>query len=466
MSTNNSTLLQDPGQDLITHMRNEPHDVNSTEWKQWELERLRLKCDKDRRTIRGLRISNDRNLEELKTKLQDAINSQERLKEMEIAEYKLKHDHSLKEKDLKCERLIQSLEVSRKVAAFYQLEQTESKANEGMKVRIVELEDQVKWIDKEIQELRMQIRIQEKENQDLKGKVESQINEINELKAMNESLKNEKSESLFKYQKPSEQTNSTAKPTCRPRINSKKKQNLAQRSLNTMFYEQKLSTFTSAQTPANASTHTSPLTKSTIVASLKDTTPTIAATAQQTMYGHETSINAIPQKRSLSTTLSDKTNHIAESVKSKKGKGLDVIKHEQVVAHGVPKAEDIPLLKATPTTMIMKDACSSKTIRKASLNVTNQTLNRNYPKPQEKASTATHNPRHRGNRSNMEGDTCISCNSFYGNEVLAANIHGNQLQVTGQDRIQLNSRHRYHRTERARTPPGFWDLDFDTPEKP
>jgi hypothetical protein len=50
--------------------------------------------------------------------------------------------------------------------------------------------------------------------------------------------------------------------------------------------------------------------------------------------------------------------------------------------------------------------------------------------------------------------------------VISANIDGVQQQVTGKDRIQLNSRHRQHRNERAKTPPGFWDLDFNTPERP
>lgn len=38
------------------------------------------------------------------------------------------------------------------------------------------------------------------------------------------------------------------------------------------------------------------------------------------------------------------------------------------------------------------------------------------------------------------------------------------MQLTPQDRIQNNSRHRQHRNQRAKTQPGFWDVDFKSPE--
>ncbi|CEP16179.1 hypothetical protein [Parasitella parasitica] len=456
MSASSSTVPKDPGKALAIHIQNEPDDVKSSEWKQWELERLRLKCDKDRRTIRGLRISNDRSIEELKTKLQDAISSQERLKEMEIAEYRMKCENSLNEKKQECERLTQSLNACQKTIAFYQLAQTGDKVNEGMKVRIVELEDHIKFKDKEIQELIMQNQAQEKENQELKDRIDSQISEINKLIAMNDASKSKISALPVKCQETIEQIGFAAQSTTR------KPRSTPERELNTMSHEQKpsLPVSTSTLIPTNKSPSKNPSTSE----------PTTAATVQQTAH------DAIPLKRALSTSLSDKTNRLSEALKSKKGRKIEVvIKHEQVVIDNTPEVENTPLYKAKPitTTFTTQKASPSTKSGNALPNSTNETSNRAYhSKPQEKPSAASampltvHNHRHRGDRAHMEGSTCISCNNFYDDEVLAANIHGNQLQMTGQDRIQLNSRHRFHRTARSRTPPGFWDLDFDTPDQP
>ncbi|KAI7904664.1 uncharacterized protein BX663DRAFT_503122 [Cokeromyces recurvatus] len=70
------------------------------------------------------------------------------------------------------------------------------------------------------------------------------------------------------------------------------------------------------------------------------------------------------------------------------------------------------------------------------------------------------NSRHHHDRSNMKGSTCISCANFYGNETLSVQLNNEEIHLTGQDRVQLHSR---HRRQRATTPPGFWSVGFASP---
>ncbi|KAI9473775.1 MAG: hypothetical protein EXX96DRAFT_317367 [Benjaminiella poitrasii] len=71
--------------------------------------------------------------------------------------------------------------------------------------------------------------------------------------------------------------------------------------------------------------------------------------------------------------------------------------------------------------------------------------------------TSTMNSRHRHDRAHLKGDTCVSCAKFYGNEALPAQLNDRNVYLTGQDRIQLHSR---HRGQRATTPPGFWTIVY------
>ncbi|CEI86361.1 hypothetical protein RMCBS344292_00803 [Rhizopus microsporus] len=76
--------------------------------------------------------------------------------------------------------------------------------------------------------------------------------------------------------------------------------------------------------------------------------------------------------------------------------------------------------------------------------------------PISTSSEPTEFTRARHERIHMHGETC-----FYDTTPLP-DVHDQTVQYTASERIQLHSRHRHR--QRATTPPGFWDMEFGSPE--
>ncbi|KAL9556852.1 hypothetical protein MBANPS3_001674 [Mucor bainieri] len=338
-------------------------------------------------------------------------------------------------------------------------------------------------------------------------KVESKnidlTHEVKMLTAKNDSQTKEIQELQAKCRRLHEQVGSTAKPTLKSKTVYQRKPNLTQRSLNTMFHDQESSS--AASSPASTQSAPSPIasttstrhTTSTATASttasaitgapdnnpisipLKrplstslsyKTTATASTTASAITDAPDNNPISIPLKRHLSTSLSDKTNSVAPVlIRDNKEKGRAVeVKHEQLDVDISTAIENMPdqAIRRVKRVAILREKPKSNT---AITNASTSTVRR-VPQPTSApttpASFATCNASHRRDRSNMIGGTCTACVNFYGTETIAANIDGQQLELTGRDRIQQNSRHRQHHNQRAKTPPGFWDLDFQTPEGP
>ncbi|EIE82737.1 hypothetical protein RO3G_07442 [Rhizopus delemar RA 99-880] len=99
----------------------------------------------------------------------------------------------------------------------------------------------------------------------------------------------------------------------------------------------------------------------------------------------------------------------------------------------------------------------------SSLAVTKDTTNDNSNDNQSVAVLPIEPTRARHDRIHMHGETCISCEKFYDTRPLP-DVNGRDVQYTPADRIQLHSRHRQLPRQRAATPPGFWDLEFGSPD--
>lgn len=186
-----------------------------------------------------------------------------------------------------------------------------------------------------------------------------------------------------------------------------------------MIYDQELASSASTPISANTSTHTIPFASRSNSHVSEDTAPTTVENAEQPIYKPNHSASTIPQKRSLSTTLSDKTNNVTEAIKSKKGNDPAVIvKHEQVDTNLFNEIENIPLLAQTSSRKTASNSINQTSSRKIASISTNQISNKNQQIPSRKnqsARTSTSssplrcNSRHRGDRSHMDGETCISC---------------------------------------------------------
>ncbi|ORE05050.1 hypothetical protein BCV72DRAFT_5902 [Rhizopus microsporus var. microsporus] len=81
--------------------------------------------------------------------------------------------------------------------------------------------------------------------------------------------------------------------------------------------------------------------------------------------------------------------------------------------------------------------------------------------PISTSSEPTESTRARHERIHMHGETCVACEKFYDTTPLP-DVHDQTVQYTASERIQLHSRHRHR--QRATTPPGFWDMEFGSPE--
>ncbi|CEG81073.1 hypothetical protein RMATCC62417_15315 [Rhizopus microsporus] len=81
--------------------------------------------------------------------------------------------------------------------------------------------------------------------------------------------------------------------------------------------------------------------------------------------------------------------------------------------------------------------------------------------PISTSSEPTESTRARHERIHMHGETCVACEKFYDTTPLP-DVHDQTIQYTASERIQLHSRHRHR--QRATTPPGFWDMEFGSPE--
>ncbi|KAG2194446.1 hypothetical protein INT46_011342 [Mucor plumbeus] len=482
----------------------EPENKASIEWKDWRI---------------GF---NSQQLDILNSQLKQALRSNEKLKEQEIAEIKLKYDNQFEEHKHKIEQLTQSLNHYKDLIAYYKTAQPDDEQTIALKVRIAELENHVKLQVEKTKDLENQLERQKSiseenktyenvlpQNQsnlqreiddilrdqrtkqeildkdisslkddklDLLQTIANQANKINELESMIELFKTEKSELEIRYRRLYDQIGYTAKSSYKLQKTYRSKPNLKQSTINLILKDKELSSSTSSPISTNTSTHTiSSASRSNSHVS-EDTAPTIVENAEQPIYKFNHSASAIPQKRSLSTTLLDKTNDVAKAIKNEKGKGpAAIVKCEQVDTNLPNEIENIPILAHTSSRKTALNSINQTSSRKITSISTNQMSNRNQQIPSRKKQSAGTsissspvrcNNRHRGDRSHMDGETCVSCINFYGSEVISANIDGVQQQVTGKDRIQLNSRHRQHRNERAKTPPGFWDLDFNTPERP
>ncbi|KAI9280030.1 hypothetical protein BY458DRAFT_501130 [Sporodiniella umbellata] len=66
-------------------------------------------------------------------------------------------------------------------------------------------------------------------------------------------------------------------------------------------------------------------------------------------------------------------------------------------------------------------------------------------------------------KRHVHGETCMGCEKFYETEPLA-DVNNRNIEYSTSDRIQLHSRHRNQPRQRATTPPGFWDMEFGSPE--
>ncbi|CAO3661754.1 unnamed protein product [Rhizopus stolonifer] len=71
--------------------------------------------------------------------------------------------------------------------------------------------------------------------------------------------------------------------------------------------------------------------------------------------------------------------------------------------------------------------------------------------------------RSNNDRQHMHGETCMGCEKFYETDPLI-NVNDRNIQYTSEDRIQLISRHRHKPRQRATTPPGFWEMEFGSPD--
>lgn len=192
-----------------------------------------------------------------------------------------------------------------------------------------------------------------------------------------------------------------------------------QRSIGLMFYDQELSSSASTKISADISTHTTPSASRSNSHVSEDTAPTIVENAEQPIHKLNHSASAIPQKRSLSTTLSDKTNNGTETIKSKKGKGPAVIvKCEQVDTDLPNGIENIPFLAQASSRKAALNSINQTSSRKTASISTNQRSNRNQQIPSRKnqfagtsisSSPLRCNSRHRGDRSHMDGEACVSC---------------------------------------------------------
>lgn len=87
----------------------------------------------------------------MNSQLKQALRSNERLKELEIAEIKLKYDNQFKEHEHKIEQLTQSLNHYKDLTAYYKTAQPEDEQTIALKVRIAELENHVKLQDEKTQ---------------------------------------------------------------------------------------------------------------------------------------------------------------------------------------------------------------------------------------------------------------------------------------------------------------------------
>ncbi|KAK4521760.1 Severe Depolymerization of Actin [Mucor velutinosus] len=490
--------------DLSTLLRREPADKDSIEHKDWELAYLKLQLERSRLTVRIVRDGKNKQIAEMKRASTCSIESLRQSMKHEMDQIERTFTNQLAHQTADIERLKHLCNHYRDLVSFHQAASNGDAVVDKLSIKIDELETHIDNQNGIIQELedavvelqtknlqltsnvsktsqvdKDKMDILMRENQELQCKMDAQDNKILKLEsaiadyvqrertliAQNDSLAKENLELIAKCRKLHEQVGSTAKPTFKAKTVYQRKPNLTQKSLNTMFHDQASSS--TASSPASTQSAPSPSVSTTTHTAVTATTSTTTFTNTETSSENT---SKIPLKRPLSTTLSDKTNSkVPVLTRDTKEKGDAVkVKQEQVDLDLTTATENVP----DQVTHITKDTSA---IRKKPKNNTSVTTASTFPvrqtarptsAPTTPASFTTCNASHRRGRSNMIGGTCTACVNFYGTETITANIDGQQLELTGEDRIQHNSRHRHHRNQRSNTPPGFWDLDFQTPERP
>ncbi|GAN08590.1 hypothetical protein MAM1_0213c08104 [Mucor ambiguus] len=411
--------------------------------------------------------------------------------------------HDMDQKTSEIEKWKQLSNHYRELASFHQVSSNGDAVVEQLNIKIDELQAHIDHQNGIIQELKdtiaelqakdLQLRSNTsdtsqvdkdkmsflmRENQEQQFKMYAQDNRILKLETENadyvqrektlmvhvDSQARDYSKLQAKCRKLNEQVGSTAKPTLKSKTLYQRKPNLTQKSLNTMFHEQ--TTLSAASSPTSTQSAPSP----TISTRHTSSTVTASTIASITTDTPNENTYKLPLKRPLSTTLSDKTNSRAPVlIRDSKEKGYAVeVKQEQVDIDLSAAIENVPgqtIVTAKDTPTIKKKPKNNTTVTTASKS-TVRPVSKPMSAPTTPVSFTTCNASHRKDRSNMIGGTCTACANFYGTETITANVDGQQLELTGEDRIQHNSRHRQHRNQRSNTPPGFWDLDFETPENP
>ncbi|CAO3642654.1 unnamed protein product [Mucor fragilis] len=491
--------------DLSNLTRQEPADKDSIEHKDWELAYLKLQLKRSRLTVRIVRDGKNKQIAEMERKSASSIESLQQSMKHEMDQIERKRIEQQTHDTSEIEKWKQLSNHYKDMAFFHQVAKNGDAVVEELNIQIDELEAHIDHQSGIIQELQDSIaELQAKnlqstsdtsntsqmdkdkanflmrENQEQQFKIYAQDSKILKLETtiadyvqkekMLTEDRNQREMALMEqlnsitsnytkldsdHRKLLQQVGSTAKPVLKSKAVYQRKPNLTQKSLNTMFYDQ--ATSSAASSPA--STQSAP-------------SPTVSAKRTAPITADEPNKNTskIPLKRRLSATLSDKTNSSSNVlIRDSKEKGPAVeVKQEQVDIDIASVIENVPD-QATHTTVntaaIRKKPKNSTPVTAASTSTVRRVA-QSKSAPGTPTSFITCNSNHRRDRSNMIGGTCTACVNFYGTETITANIDGQQLELTGKDRIQQNSRHRQHRNQRSNTPPGFWDLDFQTPERP
>ncbi|KAG0749994.1 hypothetical protein G6F57_006242 [Rhizopus arrhizus] len=172
---------------------------------------------------------------------------------------------------------------------------------------------------------------------------------------------------------------------------------------------------------------------------------------------HEHQIQQLQQKKGIASS-----NYVLKRKQQRQDTQSDLGKENVISVLQEKTNNDIHLTKVIKLKKNQSPPATTTSLP-SSLAVAKDTTNDNSNNNQSVAVLPIEPTRTRHDRIHMHGETCISCEKFYDTRPLP-DVNGRDVQYTSADRIQLHSRHRQLPRQRATTPPGFWDLEFGSPD--